>query len=151
MAPRRRSSGPDARLRLVGGGASDELRHAVAQLPDGSGVELAGFVDDLDAEYAAAAVALVPVLQGAGVKFKTVEALCHGVPVVTTTVGAEGIEGDDLYAGLADDPDDAGRCPRGRARRPEAAQERSDRAQRWAQGTYGRDAFAATIRSTWVR
>ena len=87
---------PDAVLRFIGGGASDELRDRVAGLPDGSGVVLAGFVDDLDAEYAAAAVALVPVLQGAGVKFKTVEALCHGVPVVTTTVGAEGIEGDDL-------------------------------------------------------
>ena len=37
-----------------------------------------------------AAAALVPVLQGAGVKFKTVEALCHGVPVVTTTVGRRG-------------------------------------------------------------
>ena len=35
---------PEARLRLVGGGASDELR-AVVDASDG--VELAGFVDDL--------------------------------------------------------------------------------------------------------
>ena len=50
-------------------------------------VRLAGFVDDLGAEYAAATACLIPVLQGAGVKFKTIEALLHGVPTVTTTVG----------------------------------------------------------------
>ena len=142
---------PDARLRLIGGGARDELRQAVVQVSAGSGVELAGFVDDLDAEYAAAAVALVPVLQGAGVKFKTVEALCHGVPVVTTTVGAEGIEGDDLYAALVDDPEEVASALVEVLTHPETEQGRSDRVQRWAQQTYGLDAFKATIRGTWIR
>jgi glycosyltransferase involved in cell wall biosynthesis len=103
--PRVRSRRPDAVLCLVGGGAREDLRRRVDALPSDSGVELAGFVPDLAATYAEAAVSLVPVLQGAGVKFKTVEALCHGVPVVTTTVGAEGIAGEDLYAGLTDDPE----------------------------------------------
>lgn len=142
---------PDARLRLVGGGASDGLRRRVAGLSPGSGVELAGFVDDLDAEYDAAAVALVPVLQGAGVKFKTVEALCHGVPVVTTTVGAEGIEGDDLYAGLSDDPDDLATAVVAVIDSGADAQRRSDLVQRRVRETYGRDRFATTIRGTWVR
>ena len=92
---------PGARLRLVGGGATDTLQHAVEGVER---VELAGFVDDLAAEYAAAAVALVPVLQGAGVKFKTIEALLHGVPVVTTTVGAEGVGPDRLFAAMGDTP-----------------------------------------------
>lgn len=142
---------PDARLRFIGGGASDGLRHAVEQMPSGSGVELAGFVDDLDAEYASAAVALVPVLQGAGVKFKTVEALCHGVPVVTTTVGAEGIEGEDLYAGLVDGPDGVAAALVAVLANLEAEQRRSDRVQRWAQQVYGVDSFKDTIRQTWIR
>ena len=142
---------PDAVLRFIGGGATDQLRQRVAGLPGDSGVELAGFVDDLDAEYAGAAVALVPVLQGAGVKFKTVEALCHGVPVVTTTVGAEGIEGEDLYAGLTDAPDGLVDAILGVLDAGSEAQQRSDRAQRWAQEEYGRDRFAATVRGTWVR
>ncbi|MCW2738254.1 glycosyltransferase [Nocardioides sp.] len=149
--PRVLDGRPDARLRLVGGGASEELRARVASLPPGTGVELAGFVDDLDAEYDAAAVALVPVLQGAGVKFKTVEALCHGVPVVTTTVGAEGIDGDDLYAGMSDEPDALADALVAVLEEPAAAQERSDRVQGWAQRVYGLETFAATIRATWVR
>ena len=142
---------PNAVLRLIGGGASDELRDRVAALPAGSNVELAGFVDDLGAEYAAATIALVPVLQGAGVKFKTVEALCHGVPVVTTTVGAEGIDGNDLYAGLTDDPTLLAEVVADVLDDPTHAQARADRVQSWAQETYGRANFSTTIRGTWVR
>ena len=141
---------PDALLRFVGGGASVELRDHFAAIPAGSGAVLTGFVDDLDAEYAAAAVALVPVLRGAGVKFKTVEALCHGVPVVTTSVGAEGIEGEDLYAGLADDPADLAAAILDVLADTRAAQARSDRVQGWAQEVYGRERFAATVRETWT-
>ncbi len=141
---------PDAVLRFIGGGASIELRDHFAGLPDGSGVVMAGFVDDLDAEYAAAAVALVPVLRGAGVKFKTVEALCHGVPVVTTSVGAEGIEGDDLFAGLTDNPADLAEALVGVLADTAAAQPRSDRVQAWAQEAYGRERFDTTIRGTWT-
>ena len=84
---------PDAQLRFVGGGACRPARRTRCRaMPDvawcwpGSSTTSA-------AEYAAAAVALVPVLQGAGVKFKTIEALCHGVPLVTTTVGRRGHRG----------------------------------------------------------
>lgn len=148
--PRVRALRPDAALRFVGGGVGDELRARVAGLPDADAVVLAGFVDDLDAEYASATVALVPVLQGAGVKFKTVEGLCHGVPVVTTTVGAEGIEGDDLYAGLSDEPELLAEAVAAVLDDPTAAQERSDRVQAWAQQAYGRARFEETIRSTWA-
>lgn len=54
-------------------------------------VEFTGFVPDLQAVYEKARVVVVPLRYGAGVKNKTVEALQYGVPVVTTTIGAEGI------------------------------------------------------------
>jgi len=92
---------PGVSLRLVGRGASEALGAAVDARTD---VSATGFVEDLDAEYAAAHLAVVPLRLGAGVKFKTIEALLHGVPVVTTPVGAEGIDGEDLFAGLTDDP-----------------------------------------------
>jgi GT2 family glycosyltransferase/glycosyltransferase involved in cell wall biosynthesis len=54
-------------------------------------VRFAGFVPDLAALYARARVAIAPIRFGAGVKIKTVEAIQYGVPVVSTTVGSEGI------------------------------------------------------------
>lgn len=139
---------PAASLRFVGGGSLPGLVERASREP---GVVLAGFVPDLAGEYADAIVALVPVLQGAGVKFKTIEALVHGVPLVTTTVGLEGIDGPDLSAGVADDPAALADALVDVLTAPDAAQPRADKAQRWALDTYGREAFAETIRSTWVR
>lgn len=138
---------PDARLRLVGGGASEELTRATAALES---VELAGFVDDLAAEYAAAAVALVPVLQGAGVKFKTIEALLHGVPVVTTTVGAEGVGASDLFAALVDTPGGISRALVDVLEDPDRAQARADRSQEWAREEFSEQRFVEQVRASWT-
>ena len=55
-------------------------------------VELLGVVDNLEDAYARAAVVVNPVLTGTGLKTKTVEALGHAKPLVTTACGAEGVE-----------------------------------------------------------
>jgi len=72
----------------------------------GAHVELTGFVPNLRDVYERARVVVVPLRFGAGVKNKTVEALQYGVPVVTTTIGAEGIEVPDGLAPMivTDDP-----------------------------------------------
>ena len=139
---------PGARLRLVGGGATDALRHAVE---GDERVELVGFVDDLADEYAGAAVALVPVLQGAGVKFKTIEALLHGVPVVTTTVGAEGVGPDRLFAAMGDTVD---RLAEGLVmvlNDPQGAVPTSSAAQRWATKEFSRERFRHDLSDIWRR
>ena len=137
---------PGARLRLVGRGATDALRHAVE---GDERVELVGFVDDLADEYAGAAVALVPVLQGAGVKFKTIEALLHGVPVVTTTVGAEGVGPDRLFAAMGDTID---RLAEGLVmvlNDPQGAVPTSSAAQRWATKEFSRERFRHDLSDIW--
>jgi GT2 family glycosyltransferase len=69
------------------------------------GIVLSGFVESLDAVYRNARVAIAPILAGAGVKNKTMEALQYGVPVVATRVGAEGLFRDaDDALDVADDP-----------------------------------------------
>jgi glycosyltransferase involved in cell wall biosynthesis len=55
-------------------------------------IHLVGHVDDLADVYASARVVIVPLRFGSGVKLKAVEALLHGVTMVATTCGAEGID-----------------------------------------------------------
>src|SRR5262249_52087287 len=50
-----------------------------------------GFVPSLDAEYAAARAVVAPALAATGLAVKSVAALCHGRPVVTTSAGAAGL------------------------------------------------------------
>ena len=71
----------------------------------GSHVEVTGWLSDeaLAALYATHRVAIVPLRFGAGVKGKVVEALSHGLPLVTTTTGAQGIEGLDALVPIHDD------------------------------------------------
>lgn len=58
----------------------------------GAGVVLRGFVDDLAAAYAEIDLVANPIAFGGGLKIKNVEALCHGRPLLTTPIGAEGLE-----------------------------------------------------------
>jgi glycosyltransferase involved in cell wall biosynthesis len=69
-------------------------------------VRLEGFVDDLAGFYDRIRVVIAPIRYGAGVKLKTVEALQYGLPTVSTTVGAEGIDTRGLAAiDVVDDPE----------------------------------------------
>lgn len=66
---------------------------------------LRGKVENIDKEYLRAGAVIIPLLYGTGLKMKLVEALSYGCPVITTSVGAEGLSGIDGYAGIiADDP-----------------------------------------------
>jgi glycosyltransferase involved in cell wall biosynthesis len=66
---------PTLTLRVVGGGLSADKAASLAAVP---GVELAGFVDDLAAEYRGAAFSVVPIWEGGGTKIKVLESLAHG-------------------------------------------------------------------------
>ena len=69
------------------------------------GIVLSGFVEALGTVYRSARVAIAPILAGAGVKNKTMEALQYGVPVVATAVGAEGLfQVADDALDVTDDP-----------------------------------------------
>lgn len=99
--PHVRAAVPDATLTLAGG---DPDRRVSALASSETGIRASGWVDDLDPLYAQAAVVAVPLLMGSGVKFKTIEAMCAGVPVVSTTIGAEGVYRFQDFGLVADDP-----------------------------------------------
>jgi GT2 family glycosyltransferase/SAM-dependent methyltransferase/glycosyltransferase involved in cell wall biosynthesis len=68
-------------------------------------VEVAGWVEDLDPLFARSRLMVAPLRFGAGVKGKITQCLAVGLPVVTTSVGVEGldvIDGESILIG--DDP-----------------------------------------------
>jgi glycosyltransferase involved in cell wall biosynthesis len=77
----------DARFALVG-------KHAGLDVPDSlrSHVELAGFVADVRRPVLESAVYVVPLRAGSGTRLKVLEAMALGKAIVSTRVGAEGIE-----------------------------------------------------------
>jgi polysaccharide biosynthesis protein PslH len=85
--PRLRERWPDLVWRLVGRNPC-----AVARWTGGdSRIEVTGPVEDSIAELARAEVAVVPLLAGSGTRLKILEAWAAGLPVVSTTLGAEGL------------------------------------------------------------
>lgn len=76
--------------------------------PQGASAEvrMLGFVNDLSALMAAHDVMVAPIFTGGGLKIKIVEALASGLPVLTSPLGAEGIEsaqGEGLVIAVGDD------------------------------------------------
>jgi len=65
--------------------------------------EQIAFADDIDALYAQSKIALCPMLTGTGVKVKVVEALAHGLPVVCTTRGVDGLPNKTMNGCLVTD------------------------------------------------
>ena len=81
-------SDPLVRFTIVGMGAG---ANDFMELRSDPRVSFVGEVETVTPYYQQAAVAVVPLLQGGGTRVKIVEAMALGTPVVSTTIGAEGI------------------------------------------------------------
>jgi glycosyltransferase involved in cell wall biosynthesis len=109
-------------------------------------LEHAGAVADVGPCYAAADVAIVPLRAGGGTRIKILEAFAHGVPVVSTPIGAEGLEaagGEHLLLG-----GDAEAFARGCAElmaSPELRRGLAERALRLVRDSYSLDAAIAAV------
>lgn len=95
------------KLRIVGKGADIKLKEYVAS----KGFKIDEDISDIREAFQRATLLLAPLLSGSGTKYKILESMASHLPVVTTSVGAEGLDvksGKDLYisdsrAGLCDD------------------------------------------------
>lgn len=83
---------PDVSLSIAGRICNNPHVKAAAQNP---AVELKNYVNSVDEFYRSGRVLVAPIHAGGGVKVKILEAMAHGLPVVTTPIGAEGIECKD--------------------------------------------------------
>jgi sugar transferase (PEP-CTERM/EpsH1 system associated) len=92
----------DAELVIVGASPGPAVL-ALGKLP---GVRIAGSVPDVRPWYRGALAAVVPLLSGGGTRLKILEAMAAGVPVISTPLGAEGLDvtpGRDLLVARHDD------------------------------------------------
>jgi glycosyltransferase involved in cell wall biosynthesis len=94
--PRVRDMEPEARLNVVGRGATPEaLPFALA-----SGIHIVGPVESTSEWFASAVGSVAPILAGSGTRIKIIESLACGRPVISTTLGAEGLERLDESVGV---------------------------------------------------
>ncbi len=94
VLPELRRRVPSVRVRLVGRGTE--------RLSDDN-VEGLGYVEDVNLELARADAFVVPMRMGGGVRFKVLEAMAAGVPVVSTSMGMTGIAAENgQHAMIAD-------------------------------------------------
>jgi polysaccharide biosynthesis protein PslH len=109
----------DREIRIDLAGAGDANLRGLVRDPN---VRVHGFVEDLAPFYAAADVAVVPVRAGGGTRIKVLEAFAHHVPVVTTRLGAEGIEAaEGEHVLFADDAEAFARACLSVKQRPDLA------------------------------
>jgi polysaccharide biosynthesis protein PslH len=85
--PRLRERWPGLVWRLVGKNPGAVSRYTAGD----PRIEVTGAVDDAVTELARGRVAVVPLLTGSGTRLKILEAWAAGLPVVSTTIGAEGL------------------------------------------------------------
>jgi glycosyltransferase involved in cell wall biosynthesis len=126
--PAVRAGVPEARLSVVGRNPPPWLAQRVRALP---GVELHANVLDVRPYLARSSLLVVPLRIGGGSRLKILEALASGLPVVTTHVGAEGLDLEpEKHLVMAEDSEQLAAAIVRTLRAPETA---------GAQAAYGRD------------
>lgn len=143
ILPLIRAGGATAHAWLVGSNPTEEVRRLA-----GPGLTVTGYVTDvrLAEIYRTARVAIVPLRVGAGVKGKVVEALHYGVPLVTTTVGAEGLDGLEAAIPVSDDANELARQVARLLTDDDYWRWVAARSLAFAAGRFSRDAMEAVLR-----
>ena len=88
ILPKIREKMPNVRFTIVGKNMPDQMK----QLSSKPGITVAGYVPSMEPYYQKAALVVVPLQNGGGTRIKILEAFSYERPVVSTTVGAEGLD-----------------------------------------------------------
>jgi glycosyltransferase involved in cell wall biosynthesis len=103
ILPRIRSSVPEATLHVAG--------NVCKTIKDAPGCVKLGVVENLVPVYDDASLVIIPIRFGTGQSVKTIEALGHAKPVVSTSIGARGLDqGGKRVFLVADSPEEFSKC-----------------------------------------
>ena len=101
--PRLRSQLPGVSLTITGSTAG--IDRSNLQLDES--IRFSGYVEDIRPVVGGSAACVVPIREGSGTRLKILEAMALGVPVISTSKGAEGLDVvDHQHLLLADSPDE---------------------------------------------
>lgn len=101
--PALRARYPEAVLHVLGSNAPERLRRQAAS---DERLNVPGFVPDVRPYFRDATAAICPLRDGGGTRLKVLDALAQGVPLVSTTIGCEGIAvKDGTHVLIADTPE----------------------------------------------
>lgn len=103
VMPKLKNQLPDIVVYVLGSNPPKEVTELESE-----NLRIVGFVTDeeLTQYYSKCRMVVVPLRYGAGIKGKVIEAMRYGMPVVTTSVGAEGIIGSENILSIADDAEE---------------------------------------------
>lgn len=129
---------------VVGSKVTEEIK-ALEQ--PGNGIIIKGFVseEELEELYAISRIVVVPLRYGAGVKGKVIEALYNGAPIVTTSIGAEGIPSAEEVMLIEDIPERFADAVISLYQNPEECQNLCHKTQTYIREYYSVDAAWAVI------
>lgn len=114
-------------LYIIGANPSAEIKSL-----SNKSIVVTGFVDNIQREIDQCEIAVFPLKYGAGVKFKVLQALSLGLPVVTTNVGAEGIDENGEVIILAKEEADFSRAITSLLRNRSRLKKKSRECAQWA-------------------
>ena len=145
--PTLQSQFPELELHIVGPAPAQER----VQAADARRVRFHGYVDDIRPHLAAAAAAIVPIVTGGETRLKVLEALAAGTPLVSTTLGVEGLAIRDGHEALLTDsiaefPDAVGTL----LAKPEQRSGLSLAGRRLVEERYGWASISDTLEGIWL-
>jgi glycosyltransferase involved in cell wall biosynthesis len=132
--PRVLAQVPEARFVVIGKDPPQGVRDLPSQIHN---VQVTGYVPDPVAYLAETAVFVVPLRAAGGMRVKIVDAWCWGLPIVSTSIGAEGIavqDGENIL--IADAPDAFAQAVVRVLKDPALGERLRENGRRWAEERY---------------
>ncbi len=131
------ASTSQATLTIAGKNPPAEIRALCSNGASDSTIKVTGYIADPQPYLEQAGVFIVPLLSGGGMRVKIVDAWCWGLPVVSTSIGAEGIRcqpGENIL--IADEPQAFAHAVVKVLKEPLLAQQLRINGRRWVEENY---------------
>jgi glycosyltransferase involved in cell wall biosynthesis len=135
--PRVLAQVPQATLTIAGKNPPPVIQQLSMSSPDGTHIQVTGYLPDPLPHLQRANVFIVPLLAGGGMRVKIIDAWRWGLPVVSTSTGAEGIQycsGENIL--IADSAEDFADAVARVLLDPEFAQSLRESGRRWVEQRY---------------